>query len=222
MEKKSAKEILNDFMQSDSYKSQSKLVAERKKTIKKGNNVLHLEFLGELEKSELNEIENKLKEAKLELSYYNKSGVFYNNFDQYSLVTYFVISQPLIMEILKSVGMSATWDSIKWVLLFGWEKLKGRKYNKGVGSEIKEEKIKFGFSAKLDANTEFKFELDGNLDKEIIENSLDQVLEFLKEQKTNDSYKIPDYVSYLKDEKEWEKIDVMEEIMKKNKTENEK
>jgi len=222
MEKKSAKEILNDFMQSDSYKSQSKLVAERKKTIKKGNNVLHLEFLGELEKSELNEIENKLKEAKLELSYYNKSGVFYNNFDQYSLVTYFVISQPLIMEILKSVGMSATWDSIKWVLLFGWEKLKGRKYNKGVGSEIKEEKIKFGFSAKLDANTEFKFELDGNLDKEIIENSLDQVLEFLKEQKTNDSYKIPDYVSYLKDEKEWKKIDVMEEIMKKNKTENKK
>ncbi|MCF6308421.1 MAG: hypothetical protein L3J09_10750 [Flavobacteriaceae bacterium] len=126
------------------------------------------------------------------------------------------------MEILKSVGMSATWDSIKWVLLFGWGKLKGRKYNKGVGSEIKEEKIKFGFSAKLDANTEFKFELDGNLDKEIIKNSLNQVLEFLKEQKTNDSYKIPDYVHYLKDKKEWEKIDVMKEIRKKPKKKNKK
>jgi hypothetical protein len=214
MEKKSTKEMLDDIMQSDSYKSQQKLIEERKKTIKRGNNVVHLEFLGELEQNELNEIENKLKSANLELSYFNKTGVIYNNLDQYSLVTYFVLSQPLVQEILKSIGMSATWDSIKWVITFALEKLKGKKYNKIVDSEIKESEMKFGFSAKLDENTEFNFELDGNLDKEIIQNSLNQAFEFLEKQKINESYKIADYVNYSKEEKEWKKTDVMEEISK--------
>lgn len=211
------KNYLDEFMNSDAYKAQDKLINDRNKTVKRGPNVLHLEYLGEFSEDELQEINENLSKVNLELSSFNKSGVFYNSLDKYNLVTYFVIHQALVVEILKSIGTSALWDSIKWSLMFGWDKLKGKTYHKGVGSKIKEEKVKFGLSVKLDKNTGFNFELDGNLDKEIIESSLDKVFNFLKEQKVNDNYKIPDYVYYSEKEEKWIKIDVMEEITKKTK-----
>ncbi|QXP68509.1 hypothetical protein [Polaribacter sp. AHE13PA] len=204
-------------MNKDAYNAQDNPINDRKKTVKRGPNVLHLEYLGGLSEDDLKEINENLSKANLELSSFNKSGVFYNSIDEYSLVTYFVIHQVLIIEILKNIGTSALWDSIKWSLMFGWNKLKGKTYHKGVGSKITEEKVKFGLSVKLDENTGFNFELDGNLDKEIIESSLDKVFDFLKEQKVNDNYKIPDYVYYSEKEEKWLKIDVIAEIIKKTK-----
>lgn len=78
-----------------------------------GDNVVHLEYLGELNEACLSEINEKLKTAGLELSSFNKSGVMYNSFEEYSLVTFFVLNQPLIIELLKGVGTNALWDVIK-------------------------------------------------------------------------------------------------------------
>ena len=157
---KSVKEHLDEFKNSDLYKTQDKLLKERNKTVKRGSNILHLNYLGEFSESELEEINKKLSNANLELSSFNKSGVIYNSLEEYSLVTYFVIHQPIFIEILKNIGNSAIWDSIKW--------------------------------------------------------SLDKAFEFLREQKINENYKIPDYVHYSEKDKKWLKVDVLKEIRAKN------
>ncbi|MBE0660872.1 MAG: hypothetical protein IH597_00245 [Bacteroidales bacterium] len=212
---KSIRGILDDFMNSDAYRNQERLLKERRKTIKTGKAVLHLEYIGEFTETDLNEINDNLKKVNLQLSSFNKSGVFYNALDEFSLDSFFVLSQPLISEIIKIIGTSALWDSIKWSLLYGWRKLKGKKYFKSSTGTIEEKEIKFGLNVKLDKNTEFNFKLEGDIDESTIETSLDKILDFLKEQKPNKSYKTPDYAYFSKEKDMWIKVDVMEEITKR-------
>jgi len=65
---KSSNEILKNFVNSEIFKKQTNLYEERRKTIKKGDNVIHLSYVGVLEDEDLLEIENLLKSANLELS----------------------------------------------------------------------------------------------------------------------------------------------------------
>ena len=216
MEKKDLNKLIPDKL----LKRLKELKSERNQTVKKGDNVLHLEFLGELSDKELKEIETKLSDANLELSYYNKSGITYASLEDYSLVTFFIIHQALMLEILKNAGMNATWDAIKWSLLFSWSKLRGKKFNKYQGSKFTEKETKFGFTAQLDEHTSLNLELNGNLDNEQVAVALDKVLGFIEKHKRNHSYKMPDYSYYDKTKGEWIKDDVMEEIRKKSKKKN--
>jgi len=217
-EKRTTKEMLDEFMNSEAFKNQEKLLEERQKTVKSGNNVVHLEYIGELNEADLSEINEKLKKAGLELSSFNKSGVMYNNLEEYSLVTFFVLNQPLIIELLKGVGTNVLWDVIKHSLLSLRTKIKRERYNKNTAGTIEQKEIKFGLRVNLDKNTGFNIELDGNVSNDIIEKSLDKVLDFLKEQKPREKYQIPDYVYYSEKEDKWIKLDVMKEISRKTKS----
>ncbi len=221
-EKRTTKEILDEFKNSEAYKNQEKLLEERQKTVKSGANVVHLEYLGELNEAELLEINEKLKTAGLELSSFNKSGVMYNNLEEYSLVTFFVLNQQLVIELLKGVGTNVLWDVIKHSLLSLRSKIKGKRYNKNIAGTIEQKEIKFGLQVNLDKNTGFNFELDGNVSDDIIEKSLDKVLNFLREQKPREKYQIRDYVYYSEKEDKWIKLDVMREISKKTKSKKKK
>lgn len=90
-----------------------------------------------------------------------------------------------------------------------------KKYYKATSGNIEEKEIKFGVQVNLDENTGFNFEIEGNLDNEVIENSLDKILDFMREQQTRKTYQIPDYVHYSEQEHKWIKIDVMDAIRKK-------
>ena len=213
-EKETAQQILRNYMNSDSYKNQAKLLAEKKKTVKTGDNVLHLEYLGELNNSNLIEINNKLETAGLELSSYDKSGVMYNTFEEYSLVTFFVLNQALLLRVLEGVGTNALWDVIKFTLLSVRNKIKGEKYSKNTAGTIEEKNITFGLQVNLDNNTGFNIKLDGDVSDDIIENSLDKVLDFLREQRPRDEYQVPDFVYFSQKDNAWVKLDVIEEINK--------
>lgn len=221
-EKKTTRQILDEFMSSDAYKNQEKLLEEKKKSIKTGDNVLHLEYLGELNDSDLSDINNKLQSAGLELSSFDKSGVMYNSLEEFSLVTFFVLNQPLVIELLKGIGTNALWDTIKFSVLSVRNQIKGKSYSKNTAGKIEEKQLKFGLQVNLDKNTGFNIELDGNVSDEVIESSLDKVLDFLKEQQPRDKYQIPDYVYYSEKEEKWIKLDVMEEISKKTKAKTKK
>ncbi|WP_430412707.1 hypothetical protein [Kordia sp.] len=216
MKKEDPKKLIPDNL----LKSLKELENDKNETIKRGDNVLHLEFLGELSEEELKEIETKITDANLELSYYNKSGIPYASLEEYSLVTFFIINQALLLEILKNAGMNATWDVIKWSLKYGWNKLRGKKFNKYQGGKLTEKETKFGFTAQLDKNTSINLELSGHLDNEQIETVLDKVLGFIEKRERNQSYKTPNYAMYDKINEEWVEIDVMEEIRKKSKKKN--
>nr|WP_315242656.1 hypothetical protein [uncultured Flavobacterium sp.] len=79
------------------------------------------------------------------------------------------------------------------------------------------ERASFFVIRKTDENTSFSFELKGNLSDEVIEHSLDKVLDFLKDQKIKTTYQIPDFVKFSEKDNKWVKIDVMKEIKKKSK-----
>jgi len=210
-----SKEMLDEFMQSDTFKQMETVEVERRKTVKSGPDVIHLEYIGELTVDDLKEIDEELSKAQLKLSSYNKSGVAYANLDTFSLVSYLVISQPIITELLKGVGTNALWDVIKLTSIKIWEKVKGEKvtkYNKdGV---VNQKAITFGLQVKLDQNTSINVELKGDVDKEIIAESLDKVLKFIGEQKLNEKYQITDYAHFDSTSKKWIKTDVKAEVNK--------
>mgnify|MGYP006139333229 CR=1 FL=1 len=207
MEKKgNMKDIIENFQEGELYKNHKKLLEERRKSIKKGNNIIHLQHLGQFSNDELQEINKNLSSVNLELSSYDKSGDFSASLETSELIAYFLIHQQLINEILKNVGNNAIWEIVKSSLLFGWKKLRNDKYYKITSSTKEEKKVKYGLKIELDKNTRFEFELSGDLDKEIIENSLDKILDFLKNQKKNETSKLKTSTKYSKKEKKWKKL----------------
>jgi len=210
-------QLSRKFMESGIYKQQKDLITERRKTLKSGDNIVHLQYLGVFEDEDLQEINQILKKAKLDLSSFDKSGIMTNSLESYTLITYLVIYQPLIIELLKGLGTNATWDIIKETILFTRNKIKGKKFNKITSASVEEKDITFGLKVYLDENTGFNFELKGNISDDIIGQSLDKVFDFLKDEKIKTSYQLPDFVKFSEKENKWIKIDVMEEIRKKNK-----
>ncbi|WP_157559988.1 hypothetical protein U8527_08690 [Kordia algicida OT-1] len=189
---------------------------EEKEDLNTKENKIYLEYLGELTDLEIKLIQDQHLIVSLGLVFRNKSGVPYAILDDYSLVTYFAIHQALMLDILRNAGMSASWDAIKFILRYSWNRIRGKKYNKYQGGKFTEKEIKLGLKSQLDKNTSFNFELSGNLDS----NDLNKVLDFIGRQKRNDSYKMPDYCFYDEKSEKWIKIDVTDEIRKKAKKKN--
>lgn len=206
---------VNDLMNSDAWKIYERKMIEREKFIKNGPNVIHIEYLDPLfVESDFVEFENKLNGVGLELSRFDKSGVMYACLDKFELVTYISIAPPIIIELIKGTGSNATWDIIKYLLFSSWKKIRGRFYTRATTQISEKKEISFGLRVSLDRNTTFNMSLKGDLDESVIQNSLDKVLDFLKEQNLNDKYKHPDYVYFDPDSDKWIKVDVDAEIRK--------
>ena len=109
---------LKDFLESDTWKAYQKKLAEKEKFVKTGPNVIHIEHLDSMfTDQEFIEIENELNDAGLELSRFDKSGVMYANMDEYNLVTFIAVGAPMIFDLIKGIGINATWDLIKSLIL---------------------------------------------------------------------------------------------------------
>jgi len=204
-----------DFINSDEYKEYEEMMIEKKKDLKNGPNVIHLEYLGSLfEESDFIEYENKLNGVGLELSRFDKSGVMYNCLDKFELVTYISIAPPIILELIKGTGSNATWDVVKYLLFSAWRKLRNKSYTRATSQIAEKKEISFGLKVSIDSQTAFDMSLKGDLDESVIQNSLDKVLDFLREQKPNEKFKHPDYVYFDSISSKWVKVDVLSEIRK--------
>jgi len=206
---------IKDFLNSPMMKEYQTKIDEKEKFIKKGPNVIHLEYLGGMiSEDDITMFENKLSENGLELSRFDKEGVMSASLEDYQLAIYFIVSQPLIHEILKGIATNSIWDTIKFISITTWNKVKKNNYTVLSSSQSKKKEISFGLNVKLDKNTSFNFKLDGNVEEEIIENSLDKVLDFLKKQQVNKSFKHADMVYVDKETGEWIKVDTEKELRK--------
>ena len=202
---------LQEFMESDAFKNQKKLIEERSSTLKNGHKVVHLTYVGELDNNDLLEIESDLNKVGLELSSFNKSGIIYNKAEFSEIITSFSIAYPLLSEIIVGVSSNIVWETLKNVSMNLWKKVNDKK----VENTTKKKKMAFGIHASLNEHTSFDFELKGDMSEEVVSESLDKILDFLKQQKNHEHYHIPDYAYYDEKKKEWIKINVMEEMRKK-------
>lgn len=215
-----------DITKSDWYLKYEKLNEERRKTVKKGDNVIHLSYLGGLiDNEEIREIEETLKQSQLELSCFNKSGLLQAAFEDYLNVVYIAINTPLISNILTGVVSSIVWDSIKVTVKKVWDKVKNEEYIKLTAGSQEKKKITFGLEIKLDKNTSFNFRLDGDMSEKLVEKSLDKAFDYLKEQQLNKNYKHSYFMTYNSTNENWNKLDVEEqlraEMLKRNEKQDE-
>jgi hypothetical protein len=204
-------------MQKDIFKKERELIEERKKSLKHGDNVVHLKYVGVFTENDLKEISENLSKSNLELSSFDSSRITTNSLDDFSFITYLALSQPLIIELLKGISTNAVWDVIKQTVIYTRNKVLEKKIYKVTSRAAEEKEITFGLKVNLDKNTGFDFELKGDLSDEIINQSLDKVLDFMKGQKINPEYEHPLYMKFSKKEQKWIAINVLEEIRKKNK-----
>ncbi|MCD8406224.1 hypothetical protein G1J88_11610 [Tenacibaculum dicentrarchi] len=174
---------MEDYFNNESYKKQEEIIKNKRKSLKKGDNVIHLHYLGVITEKDLFDINEKLKHANFELSSYNKSGdmTMTAQLETIELVTFYLLNEKIIKSIILGVLSSSVWESIKWSIIFIWSKLKNKKYTKFTGRTQEEKPITFGFKAKIDKDLKIEFNLEGILNSNILEKSLDQALEFIKE-----------------------------------------
>ena len=214
-----ANEIIDELLNSDWYLELSKLHHERQKTIKRGDNVIHLEYLGGLiEENEIKEIEKTLSSVNIELSSYDKSGLPRASIDDYINVVFFAIHAPLITDIIHGVLTGFVWDSIKLTIKKVWNKIAQKQYFKVSSDTSENRNITFGVQVYLNKNTGFNFRLEGELSEDIINDSLDKVIDCLKDQQLNKTYKHPYLMIYNTKSHEWKKFDVEEQIKLRKKT----
>lgn len=212
---------INEFMDSDAWKKYEKKERGKRKFVKTGKNVVHLEYLRHLlSEKDISDFEAKLNDVDLELSSYDKTGTFYAYLDEFQLTVYLLITQPLIGELIKGISTNATWDAIKYILISTWKKIKNQSYVKRTSQTSENKEVSFGLQVQLDKNTSFNLKLEGDIEESIIETSLDKVLNFISNQNPNKNYKNTDFGYFDRTGNEWVKIDVDNEIRKRAKSKN--
>lgn len=198
----------------DKYKAE---LEEKKKTVIRGDDVIHLTYLSPLfDKEILDELQNDLAEVKIRLSSWDDFGVMKASLEDYTLQVYLSICNPITLEILKTIGLNTIWETVKYSTL----KLHKKMFNSDSAfSPGVSPKVNFGVKMHVSKEVSFEFELDGNLSDDLILESLDKSLTFIKEHNETNFpiIELPVYSTFDKSKKSWKRVKVVEELKKKRK-----
>lgn len=203
-------------MNSELFKDQAEILNEKRKSVKTGSNVVHIDYYGDLlNADDLNEYFNLLKTNSLELSSFDKSGVVYNDLEDYSNLISVALGDELTKNVIFNVVGSFVWETIKTIIKRIFIKTDKQEINSFYGKgQVKKKQTTFGISLSLDKNTGFNFRLDSNFNSETIDKSLDQAVDFIKNQTPNDSYSLPVFLYYDHENTKWVPVNIMEDISK--------
>jgi len=217
------KENINDLMNSEAYKNHKKKLDEKKKTIKNGENVVHINYYeGILNKDDLKEYSVSLEKIELQLSSYDKNGVMYASLEEYSNLMNVVLTDELTKNILYGVAGNLIWDTIKTLTKKIFTKVKNKNLNHLSGGRSKKKNVTFWIHLSLNEYTGFDFRLDGKFNSKTIEKSLEQATEFVKVQTPKEKYDHPLFLYYDHKKKEWVAVDMIKEIKQKVANKNRK
>lgn len=215
--RQSIKNLHGDWISEEDLDKKVKNYFEKRKNIKKAEDALHIQYLGNtIDESDFERYEEKLSEVGFKLSRFDESGEVKQSLDSFSLVSFILLNEHVFSGLYSDIQGNLKWDVIKFLLRSLYGKLKGKKYQRIRAGSIEEKEISFGLKVKLDKNTQFDFSFT-NLDKETFNKSLDKILGFLEKKDKNQEYKLPNFVEYDSKKKKWAEINVMEEIKKKAK-----
>ena len=202
------------FEETAEYKKYKARLDEKAKTVIQGDDVIHLTYLQPLvNKKDLEELQKELTQVNIRLSSWDDFDVIKASLEDFSLQVFLLLRNPLSVEILKTIGLNSVWEAVKFATL----KLHSRIFRNSSGSakEIAQQ-INFGFMLKVNDKVTFEFKLDGDLSDELISNSMDKALEFIREYegKSIPVFELPVYSKFNKKKSKWEKVNVREQIKK--------
>ena len=183
------------------YQNYKAELDEKTKTIIHGDDVIHLTYLRPLiDEKSLLELKNELEKVKIRLSSWDDYGVIKASFEDFSLQIYLLIGNPITLEMLKTIGLNSVWETIKYSTL----KLHSKIFSTpSEQSEKIPKQINFGFEMKVNKEVSFEFKLDGDLSDDIILNTMDKALDFIREhdEQSIPVHQLPVYCTYDKKRK---------------------
>lgn len=213
------KKELEELINSDFYKERLKLLEEKRKSVKTGSNVVHINYFDKVITSEeLTSISNSLEVVNLELSSYDQSADIRASLEDFTNMMYVGLSSELTKNIVFGVLGNFAWEAIKKITKIIFSKVK----NENVNSKTKKKELTFGLHLSLNKNTGFNFRLDSKLSSESVDEALDQAKEYISIQKPNEEYKFPTFLYYDDKKNEWIAVDILTELRKKTKKMNPK
>lgn len=134
---------------------------------------------GSIEESDLLLISSDLNENGIQFIAVDKSGQINASIDEFSNVFSFLVSSPLAMGLVSGIIASATWDSIKTVILRTFKRVKNKKYNKITKNGVEEKQITFGFEVKIN-DDHYNFKFNGISSDEAMREALDNIMSLLQ------------------------------------------
>lgn len=199
------------------YKEYALIRKEKAKFIKRGDYVIHLHYYKHnISEPELLDYEQKIQEVGLELSHYDQEGDIYNNLEDFTLQTFIALNNSTVSSILQGTLSNLTWETLKYISLDFWKRVKSRTVTKIMPNGSKQASLSFGLKVTLDEHTELDFELRGNVSEKTILQSLDKSIKLIREHKRNQNYKHPYFIKYDEHLELWESIDVEEELRRRH------
>lgn len=210
--KKNFKELLPGFSDEELDKYSS-WMADKYSTIKKGENVIHLDYYhGLIDDNDIEQIEDIISKAGLELSRFDKNGVPYNSLQDFTLQVSIFLSDPIVQSILFGLGTNALWDAIKQSAILVWSRLKLRLWN--LPEEQRRAKINFGLKVCIDSKTSIDLKLDGEVSEKITMEAFDKAIDLIRSVKSKKRSGFAKLFIYNSSGKIWEEVDVMAEVTK--------
>ncbi len=219
------KSLMTDSWSESQILEQATLMADKEKTIKTGDNVLHIDYLsGLLTNDDLQEIESQLKAIGLELSSYDKSGVPYNSLEELTGIVRQILSSNVTHDILIGALGSAVWAGLSKIWATTYKKLKGQKINySSSGGNVTTKDVTMSIVLHINETTSVEYNLRGDFqnDDEALE-TFNKILENVKNIPLNENPRRPYVAEANFDKKSVEIIDeekfFQDQIAKQRKT----
>ncbi|HYG15798.1 MAG TPA: hypothetical protein VEC12_08600 [Bacteroidia bacterium] len=201
------------LIESEAWKQFAALEKEKRKSVKYGEDVIHLDYFSPIiSNEELKNFDEQLSKVGLRFSSYDKSGQMTASLEDFALLSAIALNDTTVKAILDNTLSTLAWETIKFITLNLYRKMRGKVITKYTHNTSEEKPMTFGMNASLDENTAYSFKLDGS--EETVLKGMDKILDFLREQKPNSHYKFPHLTTYNEQAEDWQSLDVEDEIRK--------
>lgn len=185
---------------------QIEIKAKNHATLKRGPNVVHLDYYGGIiSDGEIVQIEEILSRTGLELSRYDKSGVIYGNLQDFSLQIAIAFGPTIVVTLMQS----AVWDAIKAVTKISWEAVRSKLIRTSATGEL--HTPNFGLRIIFENNQVKEFQLPAGLSPTDYNKAMDKLFNFISRQKEvpAQSQAMADTMKFDTESAEWGKVDVI-------------
>lgn len=205
------------LLESEDFKEYAARLEEKAKTVLHGDDVIHLTYLSPLiDQQTIDILSEDFKQVNIRLGSWNDFGVIKASLEEFSLQIFLAISNPITVEILKTIGLNSIWETFKYAILNLHKKVFRHGNQK---SNLISKEVNFGFKMAVSKTVKFEFKIDGDLSDELILASMDKALDFVKEHdgKTVPVIELPIYSTFDHKTHKWKKVNVLKELKKKKK-----
>ncbi len=184
-------------------------MANKYSTIKKGDNVVHLEYIsGIINNHDIQEIESILSSVDLELSRFDKNGVPYASVEEFTLQLSLCLKDPVVQIILQGLATNALWDALKTITVLIWKRVKSRKQVLSGKS-----RLNFGLRIRVSEDVEVDLKLDTESSEPIVYEALDKVIDLIKRPEVKEP-SINNFYIFDEETRDWKAVNIREEIQK--------